>query len=227
MTIVRPTHYTANPEQWQEFLTTLGFTPAFAPEAPWTVYDADGRLAVHAVIEGDPLHGTTDLDFLVDDLDATQAAIEAAGLTVERTATEEEDTGDLLFVEVNGVQVTLAEPAGEARGDLVVQPIWYTSDFTAPATLYRALGLTERVESSSGDWVEYVADGGGLAALHRGTTPQVELSLRFDGDLDPLRSVLVDAGYSARISDNPEEGLRTLHVTTPDGWELWINGSLS
>lgn len=228
MTIVRPTHYTANPDQWHEFLTTLGFSPAFEQDVPWTVYDADGRLAVHAVLEGDPLHGTTELDVLVEDLDAAQAAISAAGLPVERAATDDDDdASDLLFTEVGGVQVTVASPGGEAHGDLIVQPIWYTPDFAQPAALLRALGLVEQVESSSGDWVEFAADGGGLVALHRGSAPQVELSLRYTGALGDLEPVLTEAGYRSRISETPAEGIRTLHVTTPDGWELWINGPLA
>lgn len=229
MTIVRPTHYTANPDQWHEFLKTLGFSPAFEDDVPWTVYDGGGRLAVHAVMEGDPLHGTTELDLLVQDLDAAQAAITAAGFPVERAATDDDDdaAGDLLFTEVGGVQVTVAAPAGEARGDLIVQPIWYAPDFAEPAALLRALGLVEQVEASSGDWVEFAADGGGLAALHRGKEPQVELSLRYSGVLEDLQPVLTEAGYRSRISEAPAAGIRTLHVTTPDGWELWINGPLA
>lgn len=230
MTIVRPTHYTHNAARWRTFATTLGLTPAFEGDEAWTVFDGDGRLAVHGVLEGDPLHGTTELDLLVDDIDVARRALEAAGFEMmESVLMAQEGAGDpvedVLFLEVAGIPVSVATPGGRTAGELTIQPIWYTDDLETPRRFLEALGLTENVRATSGDWVEFQSDGGGFVALHRGQEPQIELSLRYEGDLDALRKVLHDAGYDSRISSG--SGIRTVHVTTPDGWELWINGPLA
>lgn len=271
MTIVRPTHYTHNAARWRTFATTLGLTPAFEGDEAWMVFDGDGRVAVHGVLEGDPLHGTTELDLLVDDIDVAREALLAAGFEVMESvlmdvADAEDDVDDdtaadaaaaaadgaagagagsdagagagsapaagtagdvenVLFLEVAGLPVSVASPGGVAHGDMTIQPIWYTDDLDTPRRLLTALGLTENAEATSGQWVEFRADGGGFVALHHGQEPQVELSLRYEGDLDALRKVLHDAGYDSRLTSG--DGVRTVHVTTPDGWELWINGPLA
>ena len=222
MTIVRPIQYSANAEAWHRLATTLGLTPAFEPGPAWTVFDGDGRLAVHGVIDGDPLHGTLELNLIVDDLDAAQTAIEAAGFTPERRTVE--DVGDLLAVTFGDVQVLVegAEEEAPATGPLAVQPIWYSDDLAGPQRFLTALGLTLGRTDDDGEWVELVAGGGGRVGLHRGEESSVELALTLDGDVAALAATLEAAEYHA--GTRTRGGAPAAHVTTPDGWELWVTG---
>lgn len=133
---------------------------------------------------------------------------------------------DVMRRHLDGAQETPpAEPAGTADGELVVMPVWYPRDLDAADQFLRALGLQPRIASDSGNWRDFTG-GGGLVALHAaGENPRTELSFEYTGDLDVLSERLEEAGFVSEIVD--EAYNRTLLVTTPDGWNLWINEAQS
>ena len=219
MITVQPIYYTSDPVAWHRFAETIGFRSAFPPVASWSEFDADGILAIHHVVVGDPLDGTTDVHLLVSDPDSVEGAAIAAGAAVDATMLE--NVGRMLTVTLGELRVTVSSGSRSTPGDPSVLPICYVRDLTEPDRLYRALGLRPRIAAVDGVWADYVGDGGGLAALHQGE-PQTELSFEYAGDLDDLASRLDAAGYAAEIVD--EAYNRTLRVTGPGGRELWING---
>jgi len=219
MITVQPIYYTSDPVAWHRFAETIGFRSAFPPVASWSEFDADGILAIHHVVAGDPLDGTTDVHLLVSDLDSVEGAAIAAGATVDVTMLE--NVGRMLTATSGDLRVTVSSPARSTSGDPSVLPIHYVRDFAEPDRLYRALGLRPRIAAVDGLWADYAGDGGGLAALHHGD-PHTELSFEYAGDLDALASRLDAAGYAAEIVD--EAYNRTLRVTGPARVDLWING---
>ncbi|MEJ7649602.1 MAG: CopG family transcriptional regulator [Nakamurella sp.] len=124
--------------------------------------------------------------------------------------------------EMTTVSPTPAEVAVD--GELVVLPVWYPRDMQAAEVFLRALGLQPRIASESGNWRDFDADGGGVVALHATSeNPRTELSFEYRGDLDALAERLELAGFEGVIID--EAYNRTLRVSTPDGWTLWINAA--
>lgn len=116
-------------------------------------------------------------------------------------------------------------PRGAGATGLAVMPIWYADDLDAAETLLRHLGLRPRLATETGRWRDFRADDG-LVALHADdSSPRVELSFEYGGDLDELARRLEDAGYDSVIVD--EAYNRTLRVTTPDGWVMSVNGRQS
>ena len=220
MITVQPIHYTSDPDDWRRFAETIGFRAAFPPAASWSEFDAGGILAIHQVLAGDPLDGTTEVHLLVSDLDPVEEAAIAAGATVDATTLE--NVGRMLTVTLSELRVTVSNGSRSTSGDPSVLPIHYVRDLAEPDRLYRALGLRPRIEAVDGIWADFVGDGGGLAALHHGE-PHTELSFEYAGDLDALASRLDAAGYAAEIVD--EAYNRTLRVSGPGGRELWINGA--
>ena len=220
MITVQPIHYTSDPDDWRRFAETIGFRAAFPPAASWSEFDAGGILAIHQVLAGDPLDGTTEVHLLVSDLDPVEEAAIAAGATVDATTLE--NVGRMLTVTLSELRVTVSNGSRSTSGDPSVLPIHYVRDLAEPDRLYRALGLHPRIAAVDGVWADYEGDGGGLAALHHGE-PQIELSFEYAGDLDALASRLDAAGYAAEIVD--EAYNRTLRVSGPGGRELWINGA--
>lgn len=223
MTTVQPIHYTSQTTEWHRLAELLGFAPAFPPEKSWSEFDANGILAVHGADAGAAESGTTDLHFLVEDLAIAGDRLDALGVDVSRTTLD--DVGDILTVTANsGVRVTVSPGARTAReGELAVLPIWYQEDLSEPRRILEALGLRERISSDSGSWIDFTATGGGLAALHEGEAPGVQLGLEYGGDLDALAERVRAAGIEASVVD--EAYNRTLLVASPDGGQLWINGA--
>lgn len=121
---------------------------------------------------------------------------------------------------------TAHQPDDDAEtGPLVVLPVWYPRDLDAAEQFLRALGLQPRIASDSGDWRDFSA-GGGLVALHASSeNPRTELSFEFRGDLPAFAERLEQAGLEVVLVD--EAYNRTLLVTTPEGWKLWINEAQS
>jgi hypothetical protein len=111
-----------------------------------------------------------------------------------------------------------------------VRPVRFTNDVAAMRRFLEALGLTPRIASTGGGWVDFTIDTTGMAALHPapGTvTPyqagQTALSFEADEPLEPLRDRLAAAGFAdAHIVD--EAYGRTLFVTDPDGVWVAIDG---
>ncbi|MBK7819868.1 MAG: hypothetical protein IPJ61_02025 [Tessaracoccus sp.] len=222
MITVQLIYYTSHTRQWRALARALGLTPPFTPGEDWAEFEGGGILAIHYADGGRV--GTADLHFLVDDLDATEARLRDAGLTVESTMLN--DVGPLLTITAaSGATISASAGARVANsGTLAVQPIWFQADLDEPRRILETLGLRARLASDSGGWIEFEADGGGSAALHAGDAPTIGLSLECTGDLDDLARRLTDSGFAATVVD--EAYNRTLRVVTPDGDELWINGAM-
>ncbi|MDQ7992005.1 MAG: hypothetical protein AAGC63_00545 [Propionicimonas sp.] len=223
MITVQPIRYTSHTASWHRLAVELGFTAAIAPTPQWSEFDGNGILAVHGVAAGGPDDGSSGFHLLAGDLEAVAARLAAIGVEVERR--HPEDVGPMLVVRAaDGVTLTVSGEKRAARaGGTSVQPIWYDTDLDRPRQVLEAIGLQPRIVADDGVWIDFTADGGGLGALHRDTTPRVELSLEFGGDLDALADRLAGAGFRASVVD--EAYNRTLQVTTPDGDVLWVNGT--
>lgn len=221
MITVQPIRYTSKPDEWHQFAQSLGLTPPFPPNSAWAEFDGRGILAIHQT-HSPELAGTTDFHVLSDDVDAVESRLEDCGFAVARTMLD--DIGPLLTVTAgSGATISVSSGARETKsGELTVQPVWYQADLEEPRRILESLGLNARLASNSGNWIECEADGGGSAALHRATSPRIDLSLQFTGDLDALAQKLVDSGFVASVVD--EAYNRTIRARTPDGGELWING---
>lgn len=222
MITVQPIRRTSRPAEWQRLAQELGLVAAFPPGPQWSEFTGNGILAIHHADPGDLHDGTSDFHLLSDDLDTVQARLLSTGVRVQRTTPE--DIGPMLTVTASsGAAITIS---GGARlvdsGPLAVQPIWYQADLSEPRHILQAIGLTPRIASNAGTWIDFTADGGGQAALHCDNTFRVELTLEYTGDLDAVAERLTAAGFPAAVID--EAYNRTLRVTTPDGDELWING---
>jgi len=88
MITVQPIHYTSDPDAWHRFADAIGFRAAFPPVGSWSEFDAGGILAIHQVVAGDPLDGTTDIHLLVSDLHSVQEAAIGVGAKVDATTLE-------------------------------------------------------------------------------------------------------------------------------------------
>lgn len=141
---------------------------------------------------------------------------------------------DVMRRHLDGLAETLPAESAEVAvsGELAVMPVWYPRDMHAAEHLLRTLGLQPRIASESGNWRDFSVAGGGLVALHADADadssaaparPRTELSFEYRGDLDALAERLELAGFEGVIID--EAYNRTLRVTTPDGWTLWINAA--
>lgn len=224
MITTQPIVYTAEPDWWRRLAEALGLRQHGVTDAVWSEWDGDGILAIHAADHDDPAVGTTEFHVLVDDLTQSRAALDAIGVRTEiRTL---DDIGDLLIAHTrSGISITATAGARRAQhGDLSVMPIWYLDDIPFGTTVFEALGLRRRLASDSGGWVDAVADGGGLAALHAASAPRIELSFEYRGDVNALADSLIADGFDARIVD--EAYNRTILVALPKGGDLWINGAI-
>lgn len=223
MITVRPLVYTSHPAEWHSLASALSFTPHQSDGADWSVVAASGLLAIHAVPDDDPLAGTTELQILVDDLDAATTRIDDAGVETERFNLDDGVTPLVRVATDDGIRVSLLPGATATAGPLRVQPIWYRTEIEPAPALLAAIGLQPRIASDSGDWIDYTADGGGMVALHHRNSPGIELSLQTD-DPEALAQRLVAARIGATVVD--EAYNRTVLVPSPDSGELWINGPI-
>lgn len=224
MITAQPIVYTADPEWWRRLAAALGLRRHGDADPVWSEWDGDGILAIHAAEHDDSAAGTTEFHVLVDDLAQTRADLDAVGVRTEiRTL---DDIGDLLIAHTSsGITISATAGARSVRGgQLSVMPIWYVDDIQYGTTVFEALGLRRRLSSDSGSWVDAVADGGGLAALHAGPSPRIELSFEFRGDVTTLADALVAEGFDARILD--EAYNRTILIALPTGGDLWVNGAI-
>lgn len=221
MITIQPIRFTAHTEEWHRFAHVLGLTPPFPPDAGWAEFDGNGILAIHHA--GEKESGRTELNILVEDVEAMEAALTSAGIDVDRRMTD--DIGPIVTITVeSGAELTFSGgPRTATTGPLSVQPIWYQANLEEPRRILEALGLQPRIASDSGAWIDFTADGGGTAALHQKDAVALDLSFEYTGDLDALAVALGSAGYEASVCDEAYD--RTLHVVSPDGDTLWINGT--
>ena len=224
MITVQPIRYTPHQAAWHHLAETLGFRPAFPPDQQWSEFDGRGILAIHHASAGDDHAGRSDLHLLSDDLDDLETRLTHASFAPTRTVLD--DIGPMLTVTAtSGATITISGGARLAdTGALAVQPIWYQPDLSEPRRILEAIGLRPRIASDSGTWIDFTADGGGLAALHQHAEAKIDISLEYAADLDALAERLTGAGFTASIID--EAYNRTLLVDTPDGDQLWINQAM-
>ncbi|PZF66169.1 hypothetical protein DEI81_00600 [Curtobacterium sp. MCBD17_013] len=223
MTTIRSILDTAHPAAWHDLATALGLRRHDAPaDDDWTEFDGDGVLAIRGVDAGAVDDGRVDLQVLVADLPAVRRSLEGTGVAVRTTTLA--DGGEMLAVDVAGAPVTITTADRAAAGGASsVMPIRYASSVADAARVFRAVGLRPRIAADGGGWADFTADDGGLAALHLGEDGRTELSFEHHGDLDALAARLRAGGYEADVVD--EAYNRTVLVTTPDGWRLWVNGA--
>lgn len=114
-----------------------------------------------------------------------------------------------------------------ATADVTLRPVRFTADVRAGQQFAQLMGLAIRVESGRGGWVDLVAGGGGMIALHDARTSasrqpsgRTTLSAECD-DADALAARLTDAGYDASVYD--EAYGRVLVVTDPNGAQVAVD----
>ncbi len=238
--VVRPIRYTARVPQMQEWASRLGLV-TLLQTPDWVVLGAGaGRLALHAVPEGDPLDRVTTLAVETDDLDALERRWADAGMTTRRT--DEHDI-PLLFAttpfggEIAAGVLTPSPGDGTDGGDaLSVMPMLVTTDVPAAADWFTAWGLRRRISSDGDGWVDLDApDGGGLVGIHLASNltqgpppqappPELAVGLTFESsDVDAmLTRVHANGLEDAHVVD--ESYNRTLMVGCPDGDTIWVGG---
>lgn len=244
--VIRPIRYTARLEQMRAWAVSLGLTTLLDGD-DWVVLGAGrGRLALHAVPDGDPQDRTTTLALETDDLDELGRVWGDAGLSTRRV---DAHGHPLLFASTPfGGEIVAGElsPSTADTGpdlDLAVMPMLVTSDVLGAADWFATrsgLGLRRRISSDRGGWVDLeLPDDGGLVGIHHDgnlesdppaasgepiTMPELPVGLTFEHtDVDALLERVRAAGLDdARVHD--EAYNRTLVVTCPDGDEIWVNG---
>lgn len=185
--IVGAVRHTAVPEAWAELLAALG----------------TGGVELARCEPGFARHGRTDFGLVVTDATRTREVL------TEPIAQE------------IGWQVTPSFPRppeltpGRATTDVSVLPLWMTPRVDAAADILTRLGLRPRLRSDSGEWADF-AGSQGLAAVHRGQSPEVVIAFEAT-DLDQLQARLRRAGLRADLAD--ENYGRSLRIDDPDGGE--------
>lgn len=240
--VVRPIRYTAHYAEMRDWAHAMGLVTLLDTGA-WLVLGAGrGRLALHAVTDGDPLAGTTTLAVETDDLDALERAWADVGMTTRRS--HEHDI-PLLFgrTPLGGeIAAGVASPSSastDGEHTLAVMPMLVTRAVAATAEWLQAWGWRRRISSDGGGWVDLeLPDGGGLVGIHHADNlesdppslpadlapREVPVSLTFEhGDVDALLARVRTAGLEdAHVVD--EAYNRTLLVPSPDGDTIWVNG---
>jgi hypothetical protein len=240
--VVRPIRYTAHLSEMRVWAQAMGLVELLDTGA-WLVLGADhGRLALHAVPDGDPLAGTTTLAVETDDLDALERRWADVGMATRRT-----DDHDIPLVfgctplggEVAAGVASPSSASTEPERTLAVMPMLVTREVAATAEWLQTWGWRRRISSDGGGWVDLeLPAGGGLVGIHDAgnleseppsvpagvASREVPVSLTFEhSDVDALLARARAAGLEgAHVID--EAYNRTLLVPSPDGDTIWING---
>jgi hypothetical protein len=235
---VRPIQYTAHADDWVALVTALGGDHVL-DDGDWQLFAlAGGGVAIHAMPDGDPAVGSTELRFVVADLDAALRAVTPAltELGLSASATTEDfgryaamtaPDGQHLYLDENADLIgRVAENTGSSDvGPAEVLPLWYTDDVPGGVRVTTALGLIPRIRSDSGEWVDLSAPGGGLLAVHGETRTGAVLSFEHP-DVRALAERVSDAGIVADVVDeNYGLSLRIANPDSPDDLHtrIWVN----
>ncbi|WP_116949352.1 hypothetical protein [Jiangella endophytica] len=213
---VRPVRRTAHADAWVRVVEALGGVAAGRDGDRVDLALGHGRVTVVRADESG-----TELGFEAPDLLAVAAECERNGLATMSAGGRLELTGpDGLRVHVDERPDAVPPPGADPA--LSTLPLWYSPDVAGAAAVLDRLGLTVRIASHIGDWVDFIAPGGGLVAAHRADVPSVQLSFEYDGDVRALAARLAGRGLTASVVDE-NYGL-TVRVPDPDGTgDIWVN----
>lgn len=126
---------------------------------------------------------------------------------------------------------TVAGDAPTRSGMVAVCPLWMTADVLGASAALQAVGLSVRLASEAGQWVDLLAPGGGLVAVHAEVPPDAtgpsHAVLAFEApDVQDLAGRFEDRGLRADVVD--ESYGRSLRIDDPDGGtELWVNETMT
>ncbi|RIQ36745.1 hypothetical protein [Jiangella rhizosphaerae] len=212
---VRPIRRTPHADAWVRVVEALGGVVVGRDGDRVDLALGQGRVAVvHAGESG------AELGFEAPDLLAVAAECERNGLATVTAGGRLEITGpDGLRVHVDE-HPPVATPPGVDPA-LSTLPLWYSPDVAGAAGVLDRLGLAVRIASHTGDWVDFVAPGGGFVAAHGAGRPSVQLSFEYDGDVRALAARLTTRGLTASVVDE-NYGL-TVRVPDPDGGQIFVN----
>ncbi len=212
--------YTAYQEQWRGLATALGMSLVDENSDGWEEHGAHGVLAIHGAEAGSGKAGTIEMHLLVDDLDGLIERLTAGGFT--HTVEDSDVVGRVVVAhDAQGVAISASEDdRSRTDGPLVVMPLQFTSDVESATDLYKAFGLKPRITADAGGWVDFTADGGGMAALHLDDAVRLGLTFEFTENIEDLAHRLRESGREPIIVD--EAYNRTLQVETPDRGMLWV-----
>lgn len=246
---VFPLRFTRDPKALIAFLRTLGMASAITAgdDGFGDLVAGAGRVMVHGVrgAESGAAHGDTDLCLAVPD--AERAVEEITSVGIEVTVWDESYGKQGRLDGPAGEGVSLNEHQSDLYGyrghdpsaadpRLSVTAVVMSDDFDGDAAWFARLGF---VAEEQGDqwWRELRGPGRtGTIGLHRpgpgdrrtrltgsefGDCLQVRLGFTTDEALEELTERLAAAGHPARIVD--AEGVRSVHVTDPDGLEIEIH----
>ncbi|TDD70537.1 hypothetical protein E1262_09905 [Jiangella aurantiaca] len=213
---VHPVRHTPHADEWVRVVEALGGVVTGRDGDRVDLTLGHGRVAVVRASEPG-----AELGFEAPDLLAVTAECERNGLATVSADGRLEVTGpDGLRVHVD--EHPPAAPPPGADPALSTLPLWYSPDVAGAAGVLDRLGLAVRIASHSGDWVDFVAPGGGFVAAHAADRPSVQLSFEYDGDVRPLAARLTAHGLAASVVDE-NYGL-TVRLPDPDGTgNIWVN----
>jgi hypothetical protein len=212
VTAVLATVRTERVVEWATLLTSIGLRRD--DSGRW--FTGDGVVALDYSDQGEDIA----LSILVPSVSDATATLSAAGIVT----TMEHDTR-VAVRPASGPPIELAPAVTESATDpLRVMPIWYAPELSEARTILDALALRETIRADSGVWIEFEAPTGGIVALHSDPQPRVELAFSYRGNLDVLRDEIRRSGFTADVVD--EAYNRTVHVQTPSGAALHINGPI-
>lgn len=215
MTTVHATYTTSDPTWWQRTAPLLGLTATGTPGH----YAGSGLLTIRRASAG-ATPGSLALTVLVPDPEAILTTAKAPATVTNSTI---EATDGTAITVSSAVEHSPTPTLSSGRTPVAIMPLWYSPTPEEPTAILTGLGLTPRLASDSGTWKDFLADGGGQVAWHRSPSVALELTLEHSGDLDAVAAQLTEAGVGATVVD--EAYNRTLLVDTPDGHQLWVNGT--
>ncbi len=222
--IVRPIRYTASPDAVTATLAGLGLRVDAGHGDRRVLSAGAGRIAVHAVAEGDPLAGGTMFGLelgqgsTVADLDRLGTELLDRGVVAQRfTATH----GPSLRVSLRELTflVDLPIPVGHepvAEPRLSVLAVLYADDVAGLRAGLARVGLGRRTGGA-----------GGLVGVHGrdigepGRPTRTALAFEHAGPVAVLRSRLAGAGLPVALIE--ESSPPALRVPDPDGGEFRVD----
>jgi hypothetical protein len=202
---VRAVRHTNNADAWRTVAEALGGSLRLGCPGEQVVALAGGCLVLR------PASGETPVTAieLGSDVDGDPSVVGPDGQTIARSV--------------------VARPSG-ASGAVTVCPLWMTADVPGAGAALQSAGLTVRLASDAGQWVDLLAPAGGLVAVHADVPPDPTAAhavLAFEtGDVEVLAQRFDRRGLRADVVD--ESYGRSLRIDDPDGGiELWVNETIT